>query len=50
MGGEGWRPSGSPVEVETEIFNERLCSMRSSPGRGGMEAIRQSCRGRNRDI
>jgi hypothetical protein len=27
----GWRPSGRPVEVGTEIFNERMCSMRSNP-------------------
>jgi hypothetical protein len=30
MGGVGWRPSGRPVEVGTEIFNERMCSMLSN--------------------
>jgi hypothetical protein len=30
MGGKGWRP----VEVGTEIFNARMCSMRSSPWEG----------------
>jgi hypothetical protein len=34
MGGVGWRPSGRPVEVGTEMFNERMCSMRSNPWKG----------------
>jgi hypothetical protein len=50
MGGVGWRSSGRPVEVGTEIFNERMCSIGPPHGRGGVEVIRQACRGRNRDI
>ncbi len=34
MGGVGWRPAGRPAEVGTEIVNERMCSMRSSPWEG----------------
>jgi hypothetical protein len=34
MGGVGWRASGRPAEVRTEIFNEKMYSMRSNPWEG----------------
>jgi hypothetical protein len=45
MGGVGWRPSGRPVEVGTEIFNERMCSMRSTPWEGWDGGLRRSEQG-----
>jgi hypothetical protein len=42
MGGVGWRPSGRPVEVGTEYFYERMCSMRSNPREGWDGGLRMS--------